>query len=110
MPMSRRLWTLAIFLPLALAAGCQGSPSGKDAKARSYEIKGKVTAVDLKKPAVTLDHQDIPGLMKAMQMEFRVEDAKLLDGIKPGDEVKGELVKADSGLMITRLEKTVTEP
>ena len=49
-------------------------------------------------------------LMKAMQMEFRVEDAKLLEGIKPGDEVKGELVKEDSGPVITRLQKTVREP
>ena len=110
MQTSRRLLTLGIILGIGLAAGCQGGPSGKDAKGRSYEIKGKVTAVDLKKPAVTLDHQDIPGLMKAMQMECRVEDARLLDGIKPGDEVKGELVKEDSGPVITRLQKTVREP
>ena len=69
-----------------------------------------MTAVDLKKPAIKLDHHDIPGLMKAMEMEFPVQDAKLLDGIKPSDEVKGELVKEDSGPVITRLQKTVREP
>ena len=43
MQASRRLLTLGIILGIGLAAGCQGGPSGKDAKGRSYEIKGKVT-------------------------------------------------------------------
>ena len=37
---------------------------------KDYEIKGKVVAVDPIKPAVTLDHEDIPGLMKAMKRAF----------------------------------------
>jgi len=94
-----------IIFPLALA-GCGGA-SNTDTKTRDnqYEIQGKVKAVDVTKPAVTLDHQDIPGLMKAMQMEFRVEDARLLNGIGVGDQVKGKLRKGDSGYIITQLEK-----
>jgi len=91
---------LAIFSSIVVA-GC----SGENVGARHYEITGKVVRVDAKKPAVTLDHEDIPGLMKAMEMEFNVRDAKILDGIKPGDQVKGELVKDNSGYVITKLEK-----
>jgi protein SCO1/2 len=92
---------------LIFLAGCSGETARKDKEASTgrYEIKGKVVSVDQKKPALKLDHEDIPGLMKAMEMEFDVEDAKILDGIKPGDQIKGELVKGKSGYLITRLEK-----
>jgi Cu/Ag efflux protein CusF len=92
---------------LIFLTGCSGETPRKDKEAstRRYEIMGKVVSVDQKKPALRIDHEDIPGLMKAMEMEFDVEDARILDGIKPGDQVKGELVKEKSGYLITRLEK-----
>jgi Cu/Ag efflux protein CusF len=61
--------------------------------------------MNAEKPAVTLDHEDIRGLMKAMQMEFAVEDSKLLEGIKAGELVQGRLKKTESGYVLTRLEK-----
>ena len=100
-------WLFPAVLSLIFLAGCSGETArkGNEDSARRYEIKGKVVSVDPQKPAIMLDHEDIPGLMKAMEMEFDVEDAKILDGIKPGDQVKGELVKEKSGYVITRLEK-----
>jgi Cu/Ag efflux protein CusF len=100
-------WLFLAVLSSILLAGCSGETARKDneASTRRYEIKGKVVSVDPQKPAIMLDHEDIPGLMKAMEMEFAVEDAKILDGIKPGDQVKGELVKEKSRYLITRLEK-----
>ena len=88
---------------LVALAGCTGTPTEK---AKEYDIKGKVLAVDSKKPAVTLDHEDIPGIMKAMEMEFPVESPKLLEGLRVGDQVQGRLKKAASGeYLITHLEK-----
>lgn len=100
------LGLIVLSLPLALA-GCAGGGTDKQKGAtdKQYDVKGKVVAVAPDKGSVTLDHEDIPGLMKAMKMEFRVEDAKVLEGIKPGDQVHGRL-RADSGKhVITRLEK-----
>jgi Cu/Ag efflux protein CusF len=86
--------------------GCKGADEEKAAGAgREYDIRGKVVEVDAGKPAVTLYHDDIPGLMKAMKMQFSVKDATLLEGIKAGDEVQGRLHKGPSGYVITRLEK-----
>src|SRR5207245_5025838 len=48
-------------------------------------------AVAPERKEVTLDHEDIPSLMKAMQMRFKVEDAKVLAGIRAGDPVQGKL-------------------
>jgi Cu/Ag efflux protein CusF len=100
------LWLPVLGLSLALV-GCKdgGGDTSKPAGEKEYDVRGKVVAVSPAKPAVTLDHEDIPGLMKAMQMEFRVEDPKLLEGIKAGDQVQGRLKKGDSGYVITRLEK-----
>src|SRR6266699_2007458 len=106
MKTQRMLWLAVIGLSFVLV-GCTsgGGDSAKTGAEKLYDVRGKVVAMDPAKPAVTLDHEDIPGLMKAMQMEFKVEDAKLLENIKVGDQVQGQLKKAESGYVITRLEK-----
>jgi protein SCO1/2 len=97
------LLLMALFVPLAFAS-CRGGTE-KASASNQYAIKGKVIAVDAAKPAVKLDHEEIPGLMKAMEMEYSVANADLLEGIKEGDEVQGHL-KVDSGnYVITDLEK-----
>src|SRR6516225_4104482 len=100
------LWFAVLALPLVLV-GCKGGGEGtsRTAGEKLYDVRGKVAAVDPAKPAVTLDHEDIPGLMKAMQMEFAVEDPKLLEGVKVGDQVRGRLKKGASGYVLTQLEK-----
>jgi protein SCO1/2 len=96
----------ALVLLLLVLAGCQGAKDqSTGATEKEYEVKGKVVAVDPAKPSVTLDHEDIPGLMKAMKMEFRVEDKQLLEGVQAGDHVQGRLKKAEAGLVITHLKK-----
>ena len=75
-------------------------------KEKTYEVKGIVVAVDAKKPSVKLDHQDIPGLMKAMVMEFDVASPKILDGFQAGNKVQGKLKVEENGkYTITHLEK-----
>ena len=87
-----------------LFAGCHGD-SSKGSAEKQYPLKGKVVVVNADKQTVTLDHEDIPGLMQAMTMDFEVANSKLLDGIKPGDQLQGRL-KVESGkYIITGLEK-----
>jgi len=70
-----------------------------------YDIQGKIEAIRPDKTGVTLDHEDIPGLMKGMKMEFPVKDPKLLEGMQVGDQVQGKL-QVDSGkFLITELKK-----
>jgi protein SCO1/2 len=100
--MNTRPWRWLLLVPLVLAGCKQGTEESKD---KLYDIKGKVTAVDSAKKEVTLDHEDIPGLMQAMEMPFSVADAKVLEGIKAGDAVQGRL-KVESGkYIITELKK-----
>ena len=50
--------------------------------------EGIVRAVDPVAARVTLDHGTIPGMMDAMQMDFDVANATLLDGLAPGDKIQ----------------------
>ena len=54
------LW-IPLFVVTLLPLGC--GRSSQSAKDKLYDIKGKVTALDVAKKKVTLDHEDIPGLM-----------------------------------------------
>lgn len=94
---------------LLVLVGCQKPADtqrpGATAEEKDYDIKGKVTAVAPDKTSVTLDHEEIPGLMKAMEMKYPVSDAKVLDGIAAGDKVSGRLKAKGTDYTITKLEK-----
>lgn len=53
----------------------------------NYNGKGTVTKIDLNPGSVELNHENIEGLMPAMQMEFYVTDKALLKGLAVGDKV-----------------------
>ena len=99
----KALMTLVTLALLSLiVAGCNQGGTPKD---KTYDIKGKVVAVDTQKKKVTLDHEDIPGLMKAMQMAFSVENEKTLEGIKAGDQIHGKLKVQGSDYVIVEMMK-----
>jgi protein SCO1/2 len=92
----RRILSLALLAPLALAA-CRREAPAPGGAAR-YPLKGKVVEVDAANRRVTIAHQDIPGFMPAMTMPFALleKDAALLQGVFPGDEITATLVVPDS--------------
>jgi len=93
---------------VALAAGCKSrrelpanAPSRPaitpgapvSASAKRYPLKGVITAVDFSKPAITVAHEDIPGFMEGMTMEFPVrDDPKVVALLRPGDRIEARLV------------------
>lgn len=100
---------LAAAVAAAVLAGCQNqsgtSAASKSTTAKVYEVTGKVVSLDPAKKVVSLDHEDIPGFMKAMTMEFPVADAKLLDGMKAGDAVRGKITAEGGSYAVTSLDK-----
>ncbi|HWF43943.1 MAG TPA: copper-binding protein [Candidatus Kapabacteria bacterium] len=59
--------------------------------------RGLVQAIDSSGKSVTLDHNDIPGIMDAMAMSYPVESPQLLQGVKPGDSVIFTLKEPEPG-------------
>jgi Cu/Ag efflux protein CusF len=96
-------WIAALVALLAVA-GCSGSKDANSA-AMDYAIQGKVVTVDASKPSVRLDLEEVPGLMKAMEMDYPTENARVLEGITAGDRIEGHL-KVESGQsIVTHLQK-----
>lgn len=107
--MKRRVLVSAgLAATVALAAGCKSrrelpanAPSRPaitpgapvSASAKRYPLKGVITAVDFSKPAITVAHEDIPGFMEGMTMEFPVrDDPKVVALLRPGDRIEARLV------------------
>ncbi len=81
------------------------STSATEIKDGDYLGKGKVTKINNEIGSVEMDHDDIPGLMPAMRMEFYVADKAMLNGLAVGDSVDFILYKKGTET-ITKLTKT----
>jgi Cu/Ag efflux protein CusF len=55
--------------------------------------------------SVELDHEDIPGLMPAMIMEFYVKDKQMLVPLKVGDKVEFTIEEKNNTEIISAIKK-----
>jgi len=101
----RRLYAFILFSVLAFGSAC-ASKSDE----RSYTLQGQVLALDLAHRSVTVKHEEIKGFMPAMTMPYEAKDAKLLDGIAPGDLITATLVVFSNGAHLTTIKKVGTAP
>lgn len=95
-----------VLLALSFACACGQSPQANNTPANrtaaasptpvsspvipkdgDYPAKGVVTKVNSEAGSIELDHEDIPGVMPPMRMEFFVTDKKMLEGLSVGDKV-----------------------
>ena len=124
--MAHKGWiTTGCCLALALGAACnkqssqgnQGQPSNQPANAapasgpaaavqsNQYKGVGVVKALNPKAPAIEIDHGDVEGLMPAMQMEFPVTDANLLQGLAVNDRIDFTIENATDGMKVVAIKK-----
>ena len=83
----------------------QAAPSTKP-QVFIYHVDGVVTRTNPNYPSIELNHEEIPGHMNAMIMEWYVKDVSLLDSIKPGDKVEFTLEVTQGGSeIITGIKK-----
>ena len=94
-----------IVVGMLVLVGCHRAPA-----AREYHVVGQIVAVDRRAAKVTLHHEDIKDFMPAMTMPYRVKDAELLTGRKPGELVEATLAVAGTDAWITRLTVTGVAP
>ena len=94
MPRRNVLWLIL----LAALAGPACRREAAPAAGHRYPLKGEVVEVDVPGRMVTVAHEDIPGLMPGMTMDFVVleKDAALLPEIGPGDAITATLAVSDS--------------
>jgi Cu/Ag efflux protein CusF len=83
------------------------APQGPAAavQTNTYQGAGVVKSINPKAPAIEIDHGDIEGLMPAMQMEFPVSDAALLNGIAVSDQIDFTIENNAGEMKVTAIKK-----
>ena len=59
---------------------------GSDAQPRIYSVRGQLAEVRDDGAAIVVDHEAIPGLMRAMSMTLRVESPSEAAGLSIGGQ------------------------
>ena len=93
-------WGLGLLVALSL---CFARPA---VAGPSFDGQGRITAVDVGRGTVTIEHGAIAGLLSATQSEFPVQSAAVLQGARVGDRIRFTLGAADDShglLTITSL-------
>ena len=62
-----------------------------------------MTIINLKEGWVEINHEEIEGLMPAMQMEWPVQPRSLMNSILVGDKVEFTVVETGKGEIITAI-------
>jgi len=75
------------------AANTAYSNTSASPNAKRYPIQGKVISVDQSAKTITLEHGDIEGLMPGMTMPFPVHADWVWNDLKPGAEIRAEIVE-----------------
>jgi len=91
---------VALVALLAAAASCSS--------AKTYEMRGQILGINRDKVEVLVKHDEIPGLMAAMTMPWKVQQASMLDNLGPGDLIATEIVVDNSQGVITKITKLGT--
>jgi Cu/Ag efflux protein CusF len=80
------------------------------AAAKTYSGVGFVRLINLKEGWLEIDHEEIKGLMPAMQMEWSVRDRAILKSVRVGDKVNFTVEDDNGTEVITELQKTSVSP
>jgi Cu/Ag efflux protein CusF len=95
--------------PPAQIGGAEGQPKApQPSVARTYYGTGVVILVNLKEGWVEINHEEIKGLMPAMQMEWSVKDKSLLNSIRVGDKVNFAVEDNNGSEVIIELKQVQT--
>ncbi len=91
---------VALLALLAAAASCSS--------AKTYEMRGQILGINRDKMEILVKHDEIPGLMAAMTMPWKVQQASMLDNLGPGDLIATEIVVDNDLGVITKITKVGT--
>ncbi|MCA1623837.1 MAG: SCO family protein [Acidobacteria bacterium] len=95
---------LPILFSILLFTGCQKTETKTaSADAKHYTLKGKVVAVDRAKKKATVAHEEIPGYMEAMTMDFPIKDDWVWDDLTRDSEIRADLVVDKDGYWLEKI-------
>ncbi|HUJ14473.1 MAG TPA: copper-binding protein [Thermoanaerobaculia bacterium] len=87
------------FALLVAVSGC--GKSEPPAKETTYALTATIVSRDASRNVVTLDNKEIPGVMEAMRMDYRVRDAKVSALPPDGTPVNATLHEREGSYWVT---------
>lgn len=99
----------------AVFVGCDRQPrivttaraaSTNSAPRQVFQVKGTVVEVQAADKSVEIQHEDIPGYMKAMTMPFDVKNTNELTGLGAGDKVTFQMIVLTNDAWIENIRVT----
>ncbi len=77
-----------------LLSGCQSAASTESdpTNQKRYDLRGTVVSVDKIQKRAKIDHEEIPGFMDRMTMDFPIRENWVWEDLVPGVQVRAELV------------------
>ena len=87
------------------APGGTPNPQQTRLPVRTFNGTGIIRAINLKEGWFEIDHEEIPGFMPAMQMEWSVKDRLMLNSVSVGDKVNFTVEDDNGTEVVTELKK-----
>jgi protein SCO1/2 len=81
-----KLFLLGCLMALSLY-GCTGSSDVVEER-EVYEVRGEYLGPQFDGKAMKVRHEEIPGYMKAMIMDFKLDEPAEIDDLEPGDKIQ----------------------
>jgi protein SCO1/2 len=108
MPTYRKISIAICLFCLSVLIACNRSKQPAEAGLKHYRLTGRVVAIDKANKSLSVDGDEIPGFMSAMQMPYDVKDASLLDKLAPGDKITADVVVKDDESWLENIKVTPT--
>jgi protein SCO1/2 len=93
---------LLSLLLAACGSSSRDSDAGPDGGENGYALAGTVISIDPERRRAVVDHEEIPGYMPAMVMEFIVSSGDL-GVLKEGMYIRARMVQTDDGYALHRI-------
>ena len=91
--------------PKTVHKDSQPEGPAKAVQTQTYAGVGTVKSIDPNMPAIEINHEDIKGLMPAMQMQFHVKEKALIEGLSPEDRITFTIENGIGGMKIVAIHK-----
>jgi protein SCO1/2 len=82
---------LTAFTACGPGTASNSTPASTENQKR-YDLRGKVVSVDKAAKKAKIEHEDIPGFMEKMTMDFPIHEDWVWEELQPGAEIRAELV------------------
>ncbi len=99
---ARRALCVALISGLVLLSGLFAC---RPAETQIYHVRGVVKQLMPEQKQIKIAHEEIPGFMPAMTMEFEVRDPVVLSGLSPEDPIRFSLEHRSKSLYVVAVER-----